>query len=202
MTADAELNENTGADAPEQVEPGFKSLEEAVAAHNALKADHDKALKNLEQSRKEETFNKTERKRLEKELAAALKSDGLSDLQAKLEAAEARANALEQKANNKLIDDALTKALTDAKAKAVSTVMKLINRGDIKVGDDGVVDTKSIEAQIATLQKEDPFLFEAVETPSVKRGAEGAVVGGYEKEVAAAKSIQDLEAVMRKYGKA
>ena len=192
-------NEEVGAAAQgEAVE--FKTVEEALAAFKATKAELDKLSKNLEQSRKEEKFSKGELKRLKDELEKASKNDALAELQGKYEAEVAARTALETKIRNKLVDTALEAALKEAKAKSISTVMKLINRDDIKLENDEV-DAKSVAAVIEKLRKEDSVLFDEVETPSVKRAAEGAVTGGYEKEIRAAKSQKEIEEVMRRYGK-
>jgi DNA repair exonuclease SbcCD ATPase subunit len=191
---------NEGADAPgsndaggngdsqQNSQPRFKSLDDAVAELTKLE-------KNLERSRQEEKYAKAKLKELKDA------SSGAEELQAKFEAAEQKSKALEQRIRNRVIDEALNKALTDAKAKSLSTVMKLINRDEIAVGDDDVVDTKSVEAVIGKLKKEDPILFEVVEAPDAKRPAEGAVAGGYEKELKSAKSVNEIEAVLKKYGK-
>ena len=87
----------------------------------------------------------------------------------------------------------------------------------IEVGDDDAVDAASVTKAIAALKESDPILFGETEEsgndqkghgngkqkPVVKpaRATEGDTTGGYEKEVAAAKTHKELEAVARKYGK-
>lgn len=185
-----------------QVEaPKFQSLEEAVAAINAKHEELEKLSKNLEQSRKEEKFSKTELKRLKDELEKASSNEALSELQGKYEAEVSARTALETKVRNRVIDAALDAALKEAKAKSVSTVMKLINRDEVQFEGDEV-DAKSVASIIERLRKEDSVLFDAVETPSVARAAEGAAIGSFEKEIRAAKSQQEIVNIMRRYGKA
>lgn len=200
--ADAQnTDKSAAAQQPGNTEPvKFNTVEEALVAFNATKEELDKVMKNLEQSRKEERFNKTERKRLEEEVAKLSKNEALTELQAKYEAEVNRTNTLLQAQRQKLVDAALETALKDAKAKSISTVLKLINRDEIKVEND-VVDAKSIEAQVARLRKEDSVLFDELETPSVKRTTEGAVTGSFEKELQAAKTQKDIEQIMRRHGK-
>ena len=183
-------NEEKGAAAPNQQ---GKTVEE-------LNAELEKLNKHLEQSRKEEKFSKSELKRLKDELEKATKNDALNELQAKYEAEVEKTNHLQKTIKTKAVKGALEKALTEAKAKSIPTVMKLINLDEVGYENDEV-DTKSIEAVIAKLRKEDSVLFDEVETPSVKRAAEGAVAGGFEKEIRSAKTHKEIEEVMRRYGK-
>ena len=185
-----------------QVEsPKFNSVDEAVSALTANIAEMETLNRNLEQSRKEEKFNKAEVKRLKAELEKLTSNDALAEIQGKYETEVAARTALETKIRNQAIDSALTAALTEAKAKSVSTVLKLINRDDIKVEGDEV-DAESVKAVIEKIRKEDAVLFDAPATPSVARAAEGAEVGSFEKEIRAAKSHKQIEEIMRRYGKA
>lgn len=185
-----------------QVEaPQFQSVEEAVTAFKEKTAELEKLSKNLEQSRKEEKFSKTELKRLKDELEKASSNEALSELQGKYEAEVTARTALETKIRNRVIDAALDAALKEAKAKSVSTVMKLINRDEIQFEGDEV-DAKSVTSIIEKLRKEDAVLFDAVETPSVARAAEGAAIGSFEKEIRAAKTQQEILNIMKRYGKA
>ena len=185
-----------------QVEsPKFNSVDEAVSALTAKIAEMETLNRNLEQSRKEEKFNKAEVKRLKAELEKLTSNDALAEIQGKYETEVAARTALETKIRNQAIDSALTAALTEAKAKSVSTVLKLINRDDIKVEGDEV-DAESVKAVIEKIRKEDAVLFDAPATPSVARAAEGAEVGSFEKEIRAAKSHKQIEEIMRRYGKA
>ena len=185
-----------------QVEsPKFNSVDEAVSALTAKTAELETLNRNLEQSRKEERFNKAEVKRLKAELEKLTNSDATAEIQGKYEAEVAARTALEAKIRNRAIDSALTAALTEAKAKSVSTVLKLINRDEIKVEGDEV-DAESVKAVIEKIRKEDAVLFDTPATPSVARAAEGAEIGSFEKEIRGAKSHKQIEEIMRRYGKA
>lgn len=178
----------------------FTSIEDAVKAYQESKLELEKLSNNLEQSRKEEKFSKKELKALKEQLEAFKQNPELSELQSKYEAEVAARTQLEAKSRAKLVDAALENALKDAKAKSVSTVLKLINRDEIKVEGDEV-DAKSVEELISKIRKEDPILFDEVQTPSVKRAAEGANVAGFEVEMRAAKNHKEIEQVLRRYGK-
>ena len=183
-----ETNEGQGAQTTQ--EGRFKSVEDAVAELAKLE-------KNLENSRKAEKHAKAELKRLQDA------STNASELESKYNEAVEKLTAAEGKYRDRLINEALNKALAEAKAKSPSIVMKLIDRTAIKVENDEV-DASSVEAVLAALKKDDTdgVLFELVETPDVKRSTEGAVVGGFDKEIRAAKTQKEIEAVMKKYGKA
>lgn len=192
-----DIETNDGVDTPEENQEQqatnnsnqrFASIEDAIAEMNKLQ-------KNLENSRKGEKFAKSELQKL-KEAA-----EGAAELQSNYEAAVEKAAKLEAKLRNGVIEGALKSALSDAKAKSVSTVMKLVNRDEIKINEDDTVDTDSLMSIITKIKSEDPILFEEVEAPDVKRSAEGAVVGSFEKELKAAKSQKEIEAVLRKHGK-
>lgn len=192
-----DIETNDGVDTPEENQEQqatnnsnqrFASIEDAIAEMNKLQ-------KNLENSRKGEKFAKSELQKL-KEAA-----EGAAELQSNYEAAVQRANELETRFRNTAIDGALKSALTEARAKSVSTVMKLVNRDEITVNEDGTVDTESLNAMITRLKADDAILFEEPQIPDVKRSTEGQVTGGWEKEIGAAKSQTELEAVLRKYGK-
>lgn len=192
-----DIETNDGVDTPEENQEQqatnnsnqrFASIEDAIAEMNKLQ-------KNLENSRKGEKFAKSELQKL-KEAA-----EGAAELQSNYEAAVQRVNELETRFRNTAIDGALKSALTEARAKSVSTVMKLVNRDEITVNEDGTVDTESLNAMITRLKADDAILFEEPQIPDVKRSTEGQVTGGWEKEIGAAKSQTELEAVLRKYGK-
>lgn len=185
---------------PDNGNSAFASLEDAVKAYSTAKEELEKLSKNLEQSRKEEKFSKKELKALKDQLEALQANSDSSEWQSKYEAEVAARTQLETKIRTKLVDSALETALKEAKAKSVSTVMKLINRDEIKVEGDEV-DAKSIEALISKIRTEDPVLFDEVQTPSVKRAAEGAPLAGFEAEIRKAKTHKEIEQVMRRYGK-
>lgn len=109
---------------------------------------------------------------------------------------------LEGRMKDSAINSALNEALKDSGAASIATVMKLIDRN--KIGFDGEkVDTDSIKVLIKELKTSDPVLFaeQPKPVPPVRKAGEGDVVGGFEKEIRAAKTQKQIEDVMRKYGK-
>lgn len=145
---------------------------------------------NLEKSRKGEKFNQAKRIELENQLKELSTGE---DYKAKYEAAEA-------KLLNMALDVSLTEAAKAAKAKSIPAILKLIDRNSVVVND-GVVDTKTVEAAITKAKQEYGILFEEVQLPPTGRAAEGEVTAGYDKEIRAAKSHAELVAVMKKYNK-
>jgi len=151
---------------------------------------------NLEKARKGETFNRNKRLELENQIK---EMPNIDEFKSKLEAATKELDELKGAQRNNLIDTALKAEIEKAGAKAVSTVLKLVDRSKITVAD-GQVDTKSIEAVISELKKTDAVLFDVPKTPDLKRPGETVPTGGYRTELAAAKSQKELQAVLKKYG--
>jgi len=151
---------------------------------------------NLEKARKGETFNRNKRLELENQLK---EMPNVDEFKTKLEAATKELDELKGAQRNHLIDTALKAEIEKAGAKAVSTVLKLVDRSKITVVD-GQVDTKSIETVISELKKTDAVLFDVPKTPDVKRPGEAVPTGGYKTEMAAARTQKELQAVLRKYG--
>ena len=121
------------------------------------------------------------------------------------EKAKDQINALQTGLKNKAVDAVLKEALQKAGARSVDTVSKLIDRSKIEVsGEDFQVNSATILSQIEELKKTDPVLFgvgEGANSPPVKRPADNLPSAGFESEMRAAKSQQDILAVMKKYGK-
>lgn len=133
-------------------------------------------------------------------------------IQAQYEAVRAHADALEQKIRHTAADTALKLMLQESGAKAVDTALKLVDRKALKFSDDGSVVADSAKAAIETLKASDSFLFDSTNTtaqdqatklvaPPAKRATEADKVSGFESEIRAANSAQDLQSVLRKYGK-
>lgn len=130
-----------------------------------------------------------------------------------------RLESLENRLRDKAVDQALSQVISNSMARAPNTVAKLIDRSKIVVDGDNV-DIKSIEEQINALKESDPILFkieteetktdvessateseEVVKAPKVKKANEGDPIGGYEKEIKAAKTAAEITAILKKYGK-
>lgn len=95
------------------------------------------------------------------------------------EAATAKYADLEQRFTAKVVDGELEKALVEAKASSISTVLKLIDRKSIQIDDDGVVVQSSINDAISKLKESDPVLFGTVakSVPKIARAVEGESSG-------------------------
>lgn len=108
---------------------------------------------------------------------------------------------LELKVRDGIINSAVEKVLKEKNVTlSLPTALKLLDRSKVVIEDDEV-DTKSIQAQLDALKKSDPTLFGGTKLPDVKRPGEGDPVGGYEKELRAAKSQKEIDAVLKKHGK-
>jgi hypothetical protein len=162
-----------------------------------LQAQIAKQSEIVEKARKGEKYQKT-------------KADSeVKRIQAQYDAVKARADALEEQIRTTAANASLREVLKDNGAKAVDTALKLIDRSALVYGDDGSVDAKSVEAAVKGLMESDSFLFETQseqaqtsKSPSAIRATETDKISGFQAEVKAATSAKDLEAVLRKYGKA
>jgi predicted nuclease with TOPRIM domain len=140
-----------------------------------LEAELEKARNNLQAARRFEKESKLTKAELETQLREQGKYKELYE-------------QVIQRENSRLVDEALTKALEGKveshNMKAVAS--KLIDRSAIAVND-GMAHAESVEAAIAKAKEEFPTHFIKVETPTPKRAAEGAVTGGFAKELAEAR---------------
>lgn len=112
--------------------------------------------------------------------------------------------ALQTTLKTKAVDSALKDVLHKAGARSVDTVAKLIDKSKIGVSDDFNAVVADIESQIEELKKTDPILFgiaEGVNPPSVKRPSDGTPTAGIDAELRACKTVNEIQAVMKKYGK-
>lgn len=101
------------------------------------------------------------------------------------------------------IAKAIEEAAKDSGVKSLTTLNKLIDKSKIEFDESGKVDIKSVKDIIKALQKTDSILFELpdVNTPSVKRANEDTNIASYETDLRKAKTNQELQAVLKKYGK-
>lgn len=194
VTVDTESTIVEGSETPEgtktETSTDVKTAEERLAA---LEAELTKKEELLKKVRK---FEKENKEAAEKALAEQGKFKELYEQEVN------RRTEMEGKMKASAINAAIQEALKESGAVSVTTVSKLIDREQI--GFDGdVVDAASIKAQISALKTSDPVLFTepAKPVPPVKKAGEGDVVGGFEKEIRAATTQKQIEAVMRRYGK-
>jgi outer membrane murein-binding lipoprotein Lpp len=180
-----DTSEDVSAEAQEEI----KEVTQQVASPiGDLEAKIVKLTKDLDNARKGEKFAKSTKEELS---ARITELEAQGEWKSKYEQAE-------EKLKNFTLDTVISDAAKAARAKDTKAILKLVDRSTI-VYNNGVVDTKSVEAAISATKKEFGLLFEAVELPPGGRAAEGDVTSGYQKEIRAAKSIKDIEAVMAKY---
>lgn len=115
------------------------------------------------------------------------------------------------KVKSERLDSHLSTALKDAGVKSLTAALKLLDRSVIEFGDDDSVKPDSIKKAIESLKQAEPVLFGETETkdekpkpgvpqkPAIQKSDDKS---SYEAEIRAAKSIKEIEAIMKKYGKA
>ena len=122
---------------------------------------------------------------------------------------------LQNQIKDKEVSTHLTTALEAAGARSVEGALKLVDRSKIEFGEDGSVNVESVAALVNAVKTADPWAFKEAEVdpkkgpssngtgqpPSVKDVAQHDLKGAYDTEIKAAKSIKEIEAVMKKYGK-
>lgn len=152
-----------------------------------LEAELTKSREILEKARKGEKYARQTKQQLEQRVAE-LEAQG--DWKAKYEEATTKLNDI-------AINNSLSAALEAAKALDAKMANKLVDRTAIKVIN-GVVDAESVETAVLKAKEEFPNQFAQVELPAPRRAAEGAVTGGFEKELAAAKTTDSYKDFLRK----
>jgi uncharacterized protein (DUF885 family) len=193
------MDENTVADAenqtttPDGVTESKVSHEDVLKELESLKAERAKDEELIKKLRKFEKENKARAEAESKAKEEALKEqDQYKELYEQL-----IGKMKEQK-----VESALDSVLGEMKAKSTKTVKALVDKSQIQF-DGEEVNTKALKELVNGLKKEHSVLFEedAPVAPSVKKAGESDPVGGFEKEIRAAKSQKEIESVMRKYGK-
>lgn len=206
QTVDAETNASlTLEQAQERIKVLEANFHDAVAARDKTK----QKLRKLEQdaSGASELTQKYEELLAEK-----------SKLYEQFEAVNGELSSMKEATKNQTVSQALTTALEASGATSVSTVMKLIDKSKIEFDEQGQIKAESIATLIKEVQESDPILFGGVQeakkseqtsttsgastsVPDVKRAGEASTEGAYDKEMKACKSPQEIQAVLRKYGK-
>lgn len=148
----------------------------------------------LEKARRSEKHRGNERDALRQQLQEVIKYKDLYEKE------YARRTDLEHKIEQNVINTTIATVLTEAKAKSVDIVAKLIDRSDLVVKD-GAVDAALIKQRVEELKTTSAFLFDEVKVPSVKQAADGTPKSGYETEMRAARTQKEIQEVMRKYNK-
>ena len=123
-----------------------------------------------------------------------------------------RADALQQRLREQSANTELKNILKAEQAKSLDTALKLIDRSEIKYGDDDIVDVESIKAAVMKLKETDGILFGAVEqerdlvkTPDVRRPSDNAVKT-FEQEMAEfnkkpIKSQAEFDAILKRHNR-
>jgi len=185
--------------ATQETEVNVESVEAKIAELSTQLAKQQEI---VEKARKGEKFQKN------------LREADVKKVQGLYEAEKSRADALEQKFKTQASDVVLRQLLSENGSKAVDTALKLVDRSAIKFAEDGSVDVDSIKAIVTALKETDSILFDMTQaptapviatkqtTPPAVRATESDKVMGFTAEVKAAKSQTELQAVLKKYGKA
>lgn len=202
---------NQTADAGKQGEVTLESLQEKVklleANYKDAVSSRDKTkqkLRELEESAGSVNEFKTKYEELFTEKSKLLEQ---------FEATQTELNGLKESAKQEKINSALTTALEAAGAKSINTVMKLIDKSKLQFDEEGKVNSETVISAIKEVMDSDPILFGEVDpkketsrtgteflNPGVLRAGNGSTEGAYEKELRAAKTQNEIAAVMRKYG--
>jgi hypothetical protein len=192
------MQDTTAAEAQQTTDT--PQLESEASKIEALTTELEKSKELVSKLRK---FEKENKSALEAAIADSAKyqqrfSDTVSEL-----------DKLKSTVRSKVLSESIEKALIQQGAVGIGTAAKLLDTTTIEFSDDVTVDTASLEAAVEKLKQSDPVLFGSRDdqsqvpkpTVEVKRAAEVDPVGGYEKEIRAAKTQKDIINVMKKYGK-
>lgn len=181
---DTEVSQETTETATTEVGTDLTKLQAELQAKNEL----IKTLRKYEKSQKDSTEQALIEQNKFKELFEAEKDKTIS---------------LTKQIIDSKLDTAIASVISESGTRSKDTVAKLIDRTQVIINEDGTIDTKSIIAQIKSLQKTDPVLFELpdVNSPSLRKVAEDTSTLTYETEIRKATSQKQLEAIAVKYGK-
>lgn len=165
-----------------------------VAKLKEIQEELDRKSELVKQLRKYERQQKEEKEKL-------LKEQG--NFKELYESTLDKFNSLKGQLLNTNINIAIEEVAKSSGVKSISTLNKIIDKTAISVDENGVVDLNSVKDLIKSLQTSDPLLFELadVKTPSVKKANEDTPVSSYEVDLRKAKTPQEIEAVLKKYGK-
>lgn len=206
MTTENLQNEGTTqtADAENKGEVTLESLQEKIKVLEANYKDavssRDKTKQKLREIEEQASSANTFKEQYEKLLG-------------EFETTKTELGTLKEGIKQEKLTSALSTALEAAGAKSINTVMKLIDKSKLQFDEQGNVSSEAIIEAIKEVQASDPILFGEVDPkkestqnglgfldPGVKRASEASTEGAYEKELRAAKTQNEIQAVMRKYG--
>lgn len=110
----------------------------------------------------------------------------------------------EQKLNSLALDGALEGALASHGVRNVEVAKKVLDTSGINVVD-GRVDKQAVSAAVAALKESESYLFKTTEetpkkqAPKVGAADEGATEDVVQKAIKGAKSVRELNEILRKY---
>ena len=188
-----------------------QTAEQILEENKALKASFQEAIT---------TRDKAKQRARELEVTAGSAAElqkKLDEITKQFETTNTEYSTLKENIKQQAVNSTLTTALEAAGAKAVTTVMKLIDKTKLQFDEQGQINADSVVAAIEEVRNSDPILFgnptdpkdaatdvqigSHTSNPDVRRAGNASTDGAFEKELAAAMSHKAIEAVMRKYGK-
>lgn len=211
MTTETQENDKgKSASEEEKNNQGSITLEQALEQLQVVQANYKDAVSSRDKTK--EKLRKLEEKAAEFENFDKIVKEK-TKLAEQYELVSTDFNNLKNQIMEQKIAGALETAIKDAGAKSVSTVMKLIDKQKVQFDEQGNLVADSILGAVKEVVESDPILFGEVEAkkeegsqlpgfqdPGVKRaGTSDSQQTAYEKELAAAKTADELKAVLRKY---
>jgi hypothetical protein len=194
-----QTTETNGADgslSEESASTTIATLEEALAVIQR-KTDNERRLLQ-EKADVKKRLQKFEAEATERDAKLLEEQGQFKEL---FEKEKAQREALEQRVKDSKVTAALKEALQAAQARVPDTVMKLLDKTQVQFDDNGEVIAQSVTDAVEALRKVDPVLFGTPNAgiPPAARATEGNVQDAFAKEVAAAKNINELQAIYAKY---
>ena len=194
-----QTTETNGADgslSEESASTTIATLEEALAVIQR-KTDNERRLLQ-EKADVKKKLQKFEAEATERDAKLLEEQGQFKEL---FEKEKAQREALEQRVKDSKVNAALKEALQAAQARVPDTVMKLLDKTQVQFDDNGEVIAQSVTDAVEALRKVDPVLFGTPNAgiPPAARATEGNVQDAFAKEVAAAKNINELQAIYAKY---
>lgn len=117
-----------------------------------------------------------------------------------LEAKDSEFNSFKESIKLEKVQSKLNTAIESAGAKKIDAVLKFVDQSKIEFDEQGQIKEDSILSQIKEVKTNYPFLFnEDFIDPGVKKQGSTSTELSYERELANAKTLQQKEAVWKKF---
>lgn len=202
MSTDNKLETESTTQTVESENKGEVTVAELLEKNKALEAQLKDAIF---------TRDKAKLKSRELEETAVYKTK-YEELFAQFETVNNELAGIKEATKTEKLNSALTTALEAAGAKAINTVLKLIDKGQIQFGEDGQVVEESVANAVKAVMDSDPILFGEIDPkkaqsgldgldPGVKRAANKSVDNAFEIEIKTAKNLKEYEAICQKYNR-